>query len=123
LLKNRETELVTLQKQAEEFPKNLEKQLSEKEKAVSFMVRQEQSAIMSTARKEWESAKAIQDLKIQHLQEKVAEQEGIIAKLQQDLKQASTQAQELAVTVIRHGATMPTTEERVVQEHQKTIGI
>lgn len=123
LLKNRETELVTLQKQVEEFPKNLEKQLSEKEKAVGFIVRNEQGAIMSTARKEWESAKAIQDLKIQHLQEKVTEQEGIIAKLQQDLKQASTQAQELAVTVIRHGATMPMSEEKVAQEHQKTISL
>ncbi|MDO8511895.1 MAG: hypothetical protein Q7S57_01370 [bacterium] len=122
-LKTRETELVTLQKQAEEFPKNLEKQLAEKEKAVGFIVRNEQGAIMNTARKEWDSAKAIQDLKIQHLQEKSVEQEGIITKLQQDLKQASAQAQELAVTVIRHGAVSSTSEEKPALERQKTIGL
>lgn len=120
-LKSREVEYANLIKQVEEFPKNLEKALVEKEKTVIAMVKAEQTMVMVAAKKEWDAANALRDMKTQHLQEKVSEQENIIIKLQQDLKQAAAKAQELAVNVIRHSSLIQEKEETIIPDRQEVM--
>ncbi len=103
-LKSQEEDITRLRQQIGDIPKLLERELKGKEKEVGDRLRAEFAREKEAAKKEWESSKALQELRLKHDHEQLERYQVEISALREVAEQATKKAQDLAVAVIESGA-------------------
>jgi hypothetical protein len=99
-LKEREEELVRLRKEAEQFPKTLQREI---ERAAAEAARQAEARFeqqILVLKKDAEAEKRLADLRIKVFEDAAAQQAATIAALQKQLEEAKQQVQDIAVKAI-----------------------
>jgi hypothetical protein len=99
-LKEREEELARLRKDAEQFPKTLQREL---ERAAAEATRQAEARFeqqILVLRKDAEAEKRLAELRIKTLEDSAAQQAAAVAALQKQLEEAKQQVQDIAVKAI-----------------------
>ncbi len=96
----KETELNELRKQVSAFPKELESAVKQAVKEAVQRVESEAKNREELLRKEFEGERNVLNTRIESLEKTVAEQNGQIAKLSQQVEKAYSQVQDIAVKAI-----------------------